>query len=106
VYPVLSQHFAHIYTASREDAGEDACFQRLPFYARQSRQQGGRSNKVSSIPLAGGAALLDYVQLIANLEGKVVNGGGLEGVYTDAESDAGERSPGHSAIEDATRCNS
>ena len=76
----LPQHLAHLDAHAGEDAREDARLQRLALHARQAGQQRRRRNQVAAEPGALMAALLDDVQLIANLEGQVGGRRGLEWV--------------------------
>lgn len=64
----LPQHLAHLDTAARKYAREDACLERLSLHARQARQQRRRRNQVTPIPRAIFPSLLNYVQFIPNLE--------------------------------------
>lgn len=95
----LAQHLTHLDAAAREDAGEDAGLERLALDAGQAGQQRGRSNEVATEPLAISAALLDDVQLVANLERQVGGRRGLEWVDAYCEGDARERPPArHGAV--------
>ncbi|KAJ4982574.1 hypothetical protein SVAN01_11927, partial [Stagonosporopsis vannaccii] len=75
----VAEDLAHVDADAREDAREDAGLERLALDARQAGQQRGRGDEVAAKPGGVGAALLDDVQLVANLERQVGGRGGREG---------------------------
>lgn len=89
----LAQHLAHVDTAAREDAREDAGFERLALDAGETGQQRGRGDEVAAEPGAVLAALLDNVQLVSNLKGQVGGRRGLEWIGAYCEGDPRERPP-------------
>lgn len=90
----LAQDLAHLDTGAWEDAGEDARLERLALDAGQAGQQRGRRDQVAAVPGAVAPALLDDVQLIANLERQIGGRRGLEGEDAYGERDARQRAPG------------
>ena len=89
----LAQDLAHVDTAAREDAREDASLEGLALDAGEPGQQRGRCDEVAAEPGAVLAALLDDVQLVANLKGQVGGRRGLEWIGAYCEGDPRERPP-------------
>lgn len=95
----VAEDLADLDTAAGEDAGKDACLESLALDAGEASQQRGRRHEVSAEPETVLAALLNYVQLVANLEGQVGGRRGLEWIGAYCECDARERPPARHGAE-------